>query len=118
MVGLTGRGRRDTGMVTAETAVIVPVCVLLVVLAVWIVLLGVTQVRLVDAARDLARLVARGVPAAAAEAAVRPSAPSHAHFTVRRDGEFIVVEARRLNHSPVPGLQWPLRAEAACVAER
>lgn len=105
-------------MVTAETAVILPVCAVFVSLAVWIVLLGATQVRLVDAARDVARLMARGMPAAEAEAAVRPRAPSHVRFDIRRDGGFIVVEAHRVNRSPIPGVQVPLRAEATCVDER
>lgn len=112
------RRKHDTGMVTAETAVIMPVCALFAMLAVWIVLLGATQVRLVDSARDLARLVARGVPAAEAEAQVRRGAPDRTAFAVHRDGGFVVVEARRVNRAPLPGLKWPLRAEAVCVDEQ
>lgn len=105
-------------MVTAETAVILPVCAAFVALAAWIVLLGATQVRLVDAARDVARLMARGAAAADAEAAVRPTAPSDVRFDIRRDDGFIVVEARRVNRSPLPGVQVPLRAQATCVDEQ
>jgi hypothetical protein len=62
--------------------------------------------------------MARGVPAAQAESAVRPTAPSDVRFDVRRDDGFIVVNARRINRSPLPGLQVPLQAQASCVDEQ
>jgi hypothetical protein len=105
-------------MVTAETAVVLPACALFVAAAVWIVSLGHAQVRLVDAARDTARLVARGVPAEQAERDVRRTAPADATFSVRRDDGFVVVRVRQLHKSPLPGLAWPLSAEAVCVDEQ
>lgn len=47
-------------MVTVETAVVIPVLVALTLILVWIVSLGIAQVRLVDAAREAARMAARG----------------------------------------------------------
>lgn len=105
-------------MVTAETAVVLPVGVAFVTVAAWIVSLGHAQVRLVDAARDTARLVARGVPADQAERDVRRTAPGDATFSVRRDDGFVVVRVRRLHKSPLPGVAWPLSAEAVCVDEQ
>ncbi|HNM96625.1 MAG TPA: TadE family type IV pilus minor pilin [Marmoricola sp.] len=58
----------DAGTVTAETAVVLPVLVVLTVAFAWLVLLGVTHMRAVDAARETARLVARGESVAAASA--------------------------------------------------
>jgi hypothetical protein len=104
-------------MVTAETAVLVPVCVMFVVAAVWIVMLGYLQVRLVDTARDAARLIARGTPQSAAIAQVRRHGPDGVRFAVRREGGFTVVEASHRSQSPLPGLSWPLRARATCVTE-
>lgn len=48
------------------------------------------QVRCVDAAREAARLVARG-DAAAADGAARSIAPAGAVLQTRRDGDFVVV---------------------------
>lgn len=54
-------GSRDSrGMVTVETAVVIPVLIVLTLLLAWIVSLGIAQVRLVDAAREAARMTARG----------------------------------------------------------
>ena len=52
--------RRERGMVTAELAVVAPFGVALTLLLLWIVSLGLTQVRLVDASREAARVMARG----------------------------------------------------------
>ena len=51
---------RDRGAVLVETAVAIPVLVVLTVLAVWAVSLGATYVRALDAAQTAARQVARG----------------------------------------------------------
>lgn len=47
-------------MVTVETAVVIPLLAAITVILVWVVSLGVAQVRLVDAAREAARMSARG----------------------------------------------------------
>ena len=52
--------RRERGMVTAETATIAPFLMVVVLLLMWVVSLGITQVRLVDASREAARVMARG----------------------------------------------------------
>ncbi len=50
----------ERGAATAETAMALPVLVLLGLALAWLVGLGVAQVRVVDAARETARAVARG----------------------------------------------------------
>ncbi len=71
------------------------------------------QVRCIDAAREAARLVARGDDAAA-DAAARRIAPSDAELQLRRDGDFVV--ARVSAHSMLlPGVA--ITAEALSLAE-
>ena len=105
------------GMVTAETAVLAPVVASCLALGVWIVGLGHLQVQLVDAARDTARLVARGESADDAIRHVRPSAPDEAVFTIRKERGFVTVTVSRRSPAPLPGLSWPVRARASCVDE-
>jgi hypothetical protein len=50
----------EAGAVTAEAAVVLPVLVLFALGLAWLVALGATQVRALDAARETARAAARG----------------------------------------------------------
>lgn len=52
--------RRDRGAATAELVAVLPVLVAVVLAMVWLLSLGAAQVRVVDAAREAARAVARG----------------------------------------------------------
>ena len=55
-----GAGSRDEhGAVTAETVMVLPVLVAMTLGLVWVLALAATQVRVVDAARETARAVAR-----------------------------------------------------------
>ena len=57
---LAGRRRRSQrGAVTAETAMMLPVLVLITLALVWLLALAAAQTRVVDAAREVARAVAR-----------------------------------------------------------
>lgn len=104
-------------MVTAETAVLAPVVAAALGLGVWIVSLGHLQIQLVDAARDTARLIARGEPEGPAVARVRTTAPDDTDFTVERSDGFVTVRVARSSPAPLPGLSWPVRAQASCVDE-
>ncbi len=70
------------------------------------------QVRCIDAAREAARLVARGDDAAAA-AAARRIAPEGAVLATRRDGDYVV--ARVSAPVVLPGVT--IAAEAVSLAE-
>jgi hypothetical protein len=71
------------------------------------------QVRCVDAAREAARLAARGDDGSASDAA-QGIAPDGADVQLRRDGEFVV--ARVAAKSPLlPGVT--IAAEAVAAAE-
>jgi Flp pilus assembly protein TadG len=80
-----------TGTVTAETAMVLPALVALVLGLVWLVLLGVAQVRVVDAARETARAVARDDTHAHAAALGRRVAPAGARVSIQDRGETVQV---------------------------
>ena len=82
----------DDGMVTAEMAVIAPFGVVFSFLLAWVVALGFTQVQLTDAAREAARLVARGESVATASDVARRQAPAGATVRVTRSGGLATVE--------------------------
>ena len=74
--------RRDDGMVTAETAVLLPVLVVVLVAAVFVLACVAAQLRCVDAARSAARVAARGEPAATVAATAARLAPADARVVV------------------------------------
>jgi hypothetical protein len=81
--------RRDAaGYVTAEAAVVLPVIALFALALLWMISLGIAQVRAVDCARDAARSLARGDASARAVAVGMRQAPPGTVVTVaREDGE-------------------------------
>ncbi|WP_433267515.1 TadE family type IV pilus minor pilin [Actinosynnema sp. CS-041913] len=100
----------DRGAVTVEAALAICGVLAFVVLGAEVILTVVGQLRCTDAAREAARLVARG-DSARAPAAVAAIAPAGAELVVHRDGDTARVEvaARR-------GLV-DLRARAYAVLE-
>ncbi|WP_162237267.1 TadE family type IV pilus minor pilin [Aeromicrobium sp. WCS2018Hpa-33] len=96
---MTGRGEKGTA--TAELAVLAPFALVLVLLLVWVASLGVTQVRLVDAAREGARLVARGEDDGGATALVRRLAPAGARVRVQEQDGTVVVTVRVRSRAPL-----------------
>ena len=94
-VRLSGRtpatGRREHGAVTAETAMVLPLLVAATLGLVWTISLAVTQVRVTDAAREVARALARDEPRASALALGRRVAPVGATFGLQEDGRSVVV---------------------------
>ncbi len=90
------------GLVTAETAVLAPFGVAFAVLLLWRVSLGFTQVQLVDAAREGARLVARGESASTAAAVARRQAPPGARVRVSSADGLVTVEVSARSRLPVP----------------
>ena len=104
-------------MVTAETAVVLPVLLFVLAGAVAAVTLVGAQLRCVDAAREGARAAARGDDAATVAEIARRIAPDGARTTSAVDGEQVrvVVSAEVAPLGPVP-LSVELSAEA--VAQR
>ena len=77
---------RDAGMVTAETAVLLPVLVVVLAAAVFVLACVAAQLACVDAARSAARVAARGEPAAVVTATGARLAPADARVALRTGG--------------------------------
>ncbi len=104
-------------MVTAETAVVLPVLLLVLAGAVAAVTVVGAQLRCVDAAREAARAAARGEPAAVVASLVAEAAPDGALVDVGGTGDAVrvTVSADVAPLGPVP-LRIGVRADA--VAQR
>ena len=82
---------RDRGSVTAETALALPVLVVVLAGLVWVLAAVGAQLRCVDAAAGAARAAARGESPAAVTALGRSLAPDGAVVTVQGRGEQVQV---------------------------
>jgi hypothetical protein len=87
-------------MVTAEAAAVLPLVALVALLLVWVVSVGVVQVRVVDAARDAARAIARGDSERAATAAARRTAGGPVSVDIRRRAGLVSVTVSRRAAAP------------------
>lgn len=89
-------------MVTAELATIAPFAVAFSFLLLWVVSLGLTQVRLADASREAARMIARGESIQEAEGVVRRHSPSGAEVTVDSESGAVTVTVTARSRMPLP----------------
>lgn len=94
--------KREKGMVTAELMTIAPLGVAFGFLLLWIVSLGLTQVRIADASREAARIVARGESVAAARSLASEYSPHGARVRVAEDGGTVKVTVRVKSRMPLP----------------
>ena len=104
-------------MVTAETAVVLPVLLLVLAGAVAAVTAVGGQLRCVDAAREAARAAARGEPVAVVEAVVARAAPDGATSTVSRGAEDVAVTVT-VTIAPVGALPLRFTVSATAVARQ
>ncbi|CAN5335857.1 hypothetical protein BH24ACT9_BH24ACT9_02470 [soil metagenome] len=86
------RGLADAGMVTAETAVVLPVLILVLAAALAAVSVVTAQMRCTDAAREGARAAARGESDTAVRQIAASSAPDGSTVSVTRDGDTATVQ--------------------------
>jgi Flp pilus assembly protein TadG len=111
----------ERGAVTAELAMAVPLLVAVTAGLVWLLTVGFSQVRMVDAARETARAIARGDDPAAAVALGRQVAPPGARLTVSASEGLVTVRASGPAGAPVRALSWlpevELMAEAVALTE-
>ncbi|WP_431035580.1 TadE family type IV pilus minor pilin [Streptomyces sp. P6-2-1] len=106
----------DDGTVTAESAVVLPLLVMVTLALVWALFAAAAQVRCVDAASVGARAAARQDPEARAVAAARDVAPEGARVRIERDGD--VVRVTVTAEAPGPGgLGVRLGSSAVALAE-
>jgi Flp pilus assembly protein TadG len=109
--------RDERGMVTAETAVVLPVLLLVLAGAVAAVTVVGAQLRCVDAAREGARAAARGETFAVVERVTAQTAPPGAVTGVVDAGDEVrvVVSAEIAPLGPVP---LRVKVSATAVAQR
>ncbi|MGY1828573.1 MULTISPECIES: TadE family type IV pilus minor pilin [unclassified Blastococcus] len=107
--------RAETGMVTAETAVVLPVLLLVLAGAVAAVTVVGAQLRCVDAAREGARAAARGEDAAVVAEWAGRAAPPGARTAIAAGGdELRVTVAAEVR--PLGPLPWRVTVTAEAVA--
>lgn len=102
-----GRHQNETGQATVEVALVLPVLVLLLLVAVQTVLVGRDQIAVVHAAREAARRASVDPDAAAAQAAaeaVVPGAVARLPRSRPAVGEMIAVEVTYRSPTDVPGV--------------
>lgn len=98
---------------------VIPLLVLLAAGLCWLVALGVSQVRVVDAARETARALARDDDPQAAVALGRQVAPDGSRFEIEVDGETVRVTVSARVDGPAGLLTFPgFEARATAVAVR
>lgn len=112
--------RTEEGSTTAETAVVLPLLAVFALCLCWLLSLGIAHVRLVDAARDGARALARGEASDRVARYVQRTAPG-ARAELSRSGEMATVLVTRDVAAPgwllMPLPDVELRAKAAVLAE-
>jgi hypothetical protein len=86
-------------MVTAEAALALPIVAMFALVLVWLVAVGIDQVRVVDAARDAARQVARGDADGDARQAALRTAPDGSTVEFSRADGLVTVA---VSHTAVP----------------
>jgi hypothetical protein len=81
-------------MVTAETAMALPVLAVVLGMCLWLISVAAAQVRCADAAYSAARAAARGEPPAAVEAAALAAVPAGSSVEIERVADRIQVTVR------------------------
>lgn len=112
------RDGREAGMVTADTAVVLPVLLFVLAAAVAAVVVVGSQLRCVDAAREGARAASRGEPAGVVADLAGRAAPDGARTTLAVDGDTVTVTVAATVQplGPVP-LRLRVSASASAVVE-
>jgi hypothetical protein len=108
-------------MVTAEAALVIPVLLAVTLTLSWAIAICAAQVQLIDAAREGARLAARGEASEVVEAAIRRTGPDGTRTDVSRSDGTVSV---RVHADVSPGLPLlgdlpgiTLQSEAVAAAE-
>ena len=87
------RSSGEYGAVTAETVMVLPLLLAVTAGMVWLLAVGGGQLRMIDAARETARALARGDDQASAVALGTRIAPEGARIVVTRSGDQFTVAA-------------------------
>lgn len=113
------KARDQHGMVTAETAIVLPVAVMMLLAGMWVVGVVVAHIRCQDAARDTARALARGDAHGTAESIGARAAPPGAEIQIDRQGADVRVVVVAEVRSDRPLLRWAptVRATGSAVVQ-
>lgn len=103
-------------MVTAETATVLPFLVLMTLALAWMIAIGIAHVRCIDAAREGARVAARGDGTAAAVAVAARVAPSGARVEIDEGDGVVDVTVTVRAVPPVPLLGGALAVQLSATA--
>ncbi|GGN58612.1 hypothetical protein GCM10012285_55050 [Streptomyces kronopolitis] len=104
---------RDAGFATAETAVVLPVLVVVVAALIWGLMAACARIECLDAARAGARAAARSETPSEVISAARGAAPRDAHVAVAREGDLVRVRVE----AQVPGVaRLTVRVDGEAVA--
>ena len=112
-------GRDDRGSAVLETAIAVPVLVVITAMMLWAMGFGVTSLALASQARDVARAIARGESSEAAAAGVAKGRPN-ARVLIREAGGIVTVSVLEVVSIPLPlfeGLEMTITQDAAARRE-
>lgn len=109
-------GRSETGMVTAETAVVLPVIVAVALGLAWVVVVAATHIQVVDASREAARLIARGDEEGEAIEAATRLAPTGTTFSVTHQDGLVRVDAEVTARLDAPLLRDVIRVDLSTSA--
>ncbi len=107
---------------TAETVMVLPVLVAVALGLAWVLALAATQVRVVDAAREVARAAARDESRSTALALGRRVAPHGSSIDLRVQGDAVVAQVRSRVQGPrglfafLPAVE--VESEAVAAAEQ
>ncbi|MHB9860057.1 TadE family type IV pilus minor pilin [Streptomyces sp. YIM S03343] len=107
----------DAGFVSAESAMVMPVLVLVALALLWGLYAMAVRIQCLDAARTGARAAARQDPDDAVTAVTREVAPRGAVVTVSREGDRVRVTVVARPPVPLGSLSFELREEAVASAE-
>ena len=119
---MAARRRDQSGAATAELALGIPLLVALTAGLVWMLAVGAAQVRVVDASREAARIVARGDDVASAEWVALRIAPGSAEVSIDvGDAEVVVTTSTRVSGpggllGSLPGIT--VSSESVAVVEQ
>ena len=112
------RRRGERGAVTAEMALVLPVLVSVLLLGIWSIGLVVLNIRCIDAARDVARAVARGETVDQAKAIGHRTVPTGTIVITREASDIkVVVTAVPAHAPPLLGVFSPASLTATAILQ-